>query len=281
MKTELIPASFPPLHIKACDFPVSVFRVESSPRLVDNSAIEKHKLDMKLLHTHFTYEVFFVVSGSLKLTTQQSRKEYGKSVIIVPPKLNHVSIRDGECYCLLFSFDKDLALSNEVHHIPMSEEITFYIRKLTEKSLLHTKNAENSVHHLASLIFTEILNSVTPIKNISPRNPHKKLHINAIDEYINQNFRKQVTLAEVAKHVHLSQKQITRIIKQEYNCSFTELLSNKRLGNAVSLLNNTDLSIAQIIEETFCNSPNYFYRVFRKKYGTSPLQYRKLSRENV
>lgn len=283
MKNKQISNPFPPLHIRASDYPISVFRVESAPRLKVNSELEERNLELRLLHTHFTYEVFFVVSGKLKLITEHGRTEYENSIIIIPPKLNHVSIRDGESYSLLFSLDGDLTLShkleNEVHSLPLSDEITFYVRQLNKESLLRTKEAEHAVHHLASLIFSEILNSVKPISDkSSSQNPHQKHHINAIDEYINHNFAKQITLADIAAHVHLSKRQITRTIRKEYNCTFPELLSDKRLGNAVSLLNNTDLSIAQIISETFCNSPNYFYRVFRKKYGISPLQYRKQMR---
>ena len=94
-------------------------------------------------------------------------------------------------------------------------------------------------------------------------------------EYINKNYRRRITVSELADRVHLSERQVARIIRQEYRCSFTELLNNRRLANAVSMLKNTNLSIAQIIERTFYCSPNYFYRVFRKKYGISPLQYRK------
>ena len=75
--------------------------------------------------------------------------------------------------------------------------------------------------------------------------------------------------------MHLSRKQICRIISREYGCTFSQLLQNKRLSNAVSLLKNTDMPIEQIAAATFGASSSYFYAVFRKKYGMTPLRYRK------
>ena len=41
------------------------------------------------------------------------------------------------------------------------------------------------------------------------------------------------------------------------------------------MLKNTDMPIEQIAAATFGASSNYFYAVFRKKYGMTPLRYRK------
>lgn len=280
MKIKHISDPFPPLHIQVGDYPLSVYRVESSPRLRVTDEQEKQNTVFQTLHMHFTYEVFFVVHGTLELLTEKGRSRHQKAMVLIPPQIHHVTIRDGESYCLLFSFDSDSTLSQYLEEgvceLPLSEENAFYIRQLANKTMLRTQEAEQSVHYLASLIFHDILNTIRPqIVEQSQKRSRSAQHISRIDEYINKNYRRRITVSELANSVHLSERQVARIIRQEYRCSFTELLNNRRLANAVSMLKNTNLSIAQIIERTFYCSPNYFYRVFRKKYGISPLQYRK------
>jgi len=284
MEKELKNNYYPPLHIKAGDYPVCVFRVASSPRLKVNSSPATRPGTIRRLHTHFTYEVFFVVSGTLTLMTQAEQSVYERSVVIIPPRIHHVSIRDGESYCLLFSFDGESTIARWLERgvcvLPLSDETVFYIRQLTEKTLARTDADEQAAQYLASLIFFDIFRTVKPDgRRANSRKNRTAQHIGAIDEFINRNLDQKLTLEDLSAAIHLSKKQISRIIRQEYHCSFPSLLNSKRLANAVLLLKSTDMSIEQIIAATFCNSPNYFYAVFREAYGMSPLQYRKESRE--
>jgi len=272
--------SYPVLHIKAGSHPLQVFRTAESPRLQVNSSTEERSSVLGALHTHFTYEVFFVVSGKITLVTQTEHTDYSQAIVMIPPQIPHVTIRDGESYCLLFAFDEestiDAWLKSGVCVLPLDEEITFYIRTLTEKSLTCTPEGEQAAEYLSALLFFHIFSAVKPEKQGDQlRKGHTERHINRIDEYINHHLNQKITLHDIAEAVHLSAKQVSRIVFQEYHCSVPELLSSKRLANAVSLLANTDMPVAQIIDTVFCHTPHYFYTVFRKKYGISPLQYRK------
>jgi len=265
---------YPPFLISVGNWSVRVFRVNTSPRLRVNS---QRELQAEWLHTHFAYEVFFVVDGKLELLTEQGSREFSDSVVIIPPRISHISIPDAESYCLLFSFDGsasiDRWLERGICSLPMTAEMAFYIRQLTQKTLIGNQESERAAEHLASLIFLELLQAVKPERQALPSG--KSRHINAIDSCINRQLSEKLTLEAVAAQVHLSPKQVSRILRQEYGSSFSQLLRNKRLSNAVSLLKNTDMPIEQIAAATFGASSNYFYAVFRKKYGMTPLRYRK------
>ena len=53
------------------------------------------------------------------------------------------------------------------------------------------------------------------------------------------------------------------------------MLCERRLSVAASLLKNTDMSIAQIVEYINFPSESYFYARFKKAYGITPASYRK------
>ena len=58
----------------------------------------------------------------------------------------------------------------------------------------------------------------------------------------------------------------------------SQLLLDKRLAQAQMLLHSTDLPVGEIAQRVCMGSENYFYAVFKKRFGTSPLQYRKRQR---
>ena len=57
--------------------------------------------------------------------------------------------------------------------------------------------------------------------------------------------------------------------------SFNDYLNNVRTGKAAELLSTTKLPISRISEEVGILNTNYFYSVFKKRYGTTPATYRR------
>lgn len=235
------------------------------------------------IHTHFTYEIFFVTAGTLDVSIGEDSFTFENSVLILPPHLKHCSspAADG-CFCLLFSFEASNTddpiqplMENGFLHFPITEELCFYIRTLAAKSQLDTKAARRDSEHLTALIFNAVFSALFPENKASSSLSAPRAHISAIEDFINLNYCKKITLSHVARHVYLSTKQVSRIIEREYGMGFSDLITTKRLDSAQALLANTNLSITQIAAEVFPDSPTYFYSLFKRKYGMSPLNYRK------
>lgn len=271
------------LYVKEDDYCLKVFRVGANPHLAERS--EYDPKTMQGIHTHFTYEVFFVTSGKLKLITEYDTREFQNTILIIPPKLKHFSVPiHGDSFCLLFSFEARCEAetniikltNNYICELPLTEEISFYIKMLSKKTEENTPASENDATHLTSLIFNGMFASINPkFKNDEKSNKRTFQHINAIEAFINQNINKKLTLSDISKCVYLSEKQISRIIEKEYGCTFSQLITDKRLAKVAILLKNTDMKISEIAAKTFYGTESYFYTVFKNKYGMSPLQYRK------
>lgn len=271
-----------PYHINLGGIEVKVFEVGGSPRI--RTRKKSDPLLLQGIHTHFTHEIFFAVNGRLKLVTEDYTRTFERSVLIIPPRLKHSSFPDAEGnFCLLFSIEDTPAgnalkekLQDGITDLPITEDIVFFIRKLAEKCAIPTAAAERDCIHLAALIFNEVFAALSPEKQTAPGyEKSSREHISAIDAFINANLRKKFTLSDVAKSVFLSTKQIARIIEREYGMTFSEMVAEKRLAAAELLLKNTDLKIAEIAARTFPGTESYFYTLFKKKYGMSPLRYRK------
>jgi YesN/AraC family two-component response regulator len=58
--------------------------------------------------------------------------------------------------------------------------------------------------------------------------------------------------------------------------TFKELLQEKRLNKAKKLLDETDISVVEIIYLVGYENLTYFYKIFKEKYGHTPKDYKKL-----
>ncbi|MBQ7777489.1 MAG: response regulator [Oscillibacter sp.] len=96
-------------------------------------------------------------------------------------------------------------------------------------------------------------------------------------EYIDQNYMHRLTLENVAQHVFLNKTYISQMFMKHLGISFVSYLESVRIYKAQELLQNTDMSVTKIAEETGYASQSYFTKAFKKRVGMSPLQYRSVS----
>ena len=108
-------------------------------------------------------------------------------------------------------------------------------------------------------------------------NSKEKEAVSVIDrakEYIEENFRKDISLDDVSREVDISPYYFSKLFKQETGKNFIEHLTEIRLKNARELLQNSQLSIKEICAESGYSDPNYFSRIFKKSEGVTPSEFR-------
>ena len=93
-------------------------------------------------------------------------------------------------------------------------------------------------------------------------------------EYIRQNFRKDLSLEEVAREAGISPYYFSKLFKEETGVNFSEYLTGLRIETARQLLMNRELSIKQVCVDSGYANPNYFSRIFKKWTGITPTEFR-------
>lgn len=91
--------------------------------------------------------------------------------------------------------------------------------------------------------------------------------------YIDENYRNG-SLTEAAELLHCDLYWLSREIKRKTSKTFTELLQEKRLAVAASLMLSTDMSIANIANTVGYDNVSYFHKIFNKRFSVSPKKYR-------
>lgn len=103
----------------------------------------------------------------------------------------------------------------------------------------------------------------------------EKERLQSIHNYTVKNFRKKIDLKEIANVARVSPNSFCRFFKSTSRKTFTQFLSEIRVGQACKMLIENKLSVKEIcFESGFCNFTS-FHRTFRKITGKSPLAYQK------
>lgn len=113
-------------------------------------------------------------------------------------------------------------------------------------------------------------------KLIYERNQGRKnKHVEAMKQYIMQNYSEKLTIKLVADTVGLNSVYCGALFKKVENCSISEFITKVRINRAMDLLETDGYSIADIAELTGFIDLYYFSNVFKKEVGVSPSTYRK------
>lgn len=96
----------------------------------------------------------------------------------------------------------------------------------------------------------------------------------AVKEIINANyFDGGLYLPEISSRLNMSAKHIARVFKTVTDMTVTEYINEVRLKKAVEWLENSKLSIHEIIPKIGIDNESYFYKLFKMKYGVTPREY--------
>lgn len=98
-----------------------------------------------------------------------------------------------------------------------------------------------------------------------------------IKNYIENNYHRQIIIADLARQSNYTRNYLYKLFRKEYGLSPQEYLMNLRIEKAKLLLGNpkNHFTIGNIAAAVGFSDPLYFSKLFRKKTGKSPNEYRK------
>lgn len=102
---------------------------------------------------------------------------------------------------------------------------------------------------------------------------------NKIMDYITEQYTQDITLAEVAKRMNMTESRFSRYFRRVTGNTFTDFVNRLRVNRACQLLMDTDQYISTICYDVGFNNVANFNRRFLELKGTTPRDYRRQGQE--
>jgi AraC-like DNA-binding protein len=93
--------------------------------------------------------------------------------------------------------------------------------------------------------------------------------------YLREHSGEDLSRDDIARRACLSPTHFSRVVKQTFGHSFTELLARLRVDRAREMLTHTEKTLVEISGECGFTDQSYFTKVFQKYTGQTPGEYRR------
>jgi len=122
----------------------------------------------------------------------------------------------------------------------------------------------------------KISDIIFPFSSFSSFLSRKESLIEPALKYIKNNFNKDIKLEYLSELCQISPNYFCSLFSKACKMSFTTYIRSLRLKQACYLLKTTTQTVVSIAVETGYADSGYFNKLFKKKYGCTPAQYRKI-----
>lgn len=171
-------------------------------------------------------------------------------------------------------YDKKQSNNYLIFHTDKDEGVKTLMKSLLCEYFDKKIGSDTAIHAYILLLFTYLLRNYKENMGQSTIKNLNRTIISEVQKYLRRNY-KTATLKETAEHFHFNHDYLSKLIKNSTGVSFTNLLQEIKLKEACLLLENTDLPIAEITYTIGYTNLSYFYKLFKKKYRVTPIEYRK------
>jgi len=243
--------------------------------------ISEQIIDSDVFHSHRWYEIFLLEEGDMRWCFQEESilLHAGELLIVRPGTLHYpddVNI-SGKPTRINFFFDildhSDSApwlqlLSFEKYVIiPFDQEcrtlISFFFQAMNHKQGLLA--GSYLFAFLTRLSYLQL-----PCKKDPADSDSDAGRIYRIDRILYQYYKEPISMSDIAKELHLSERQLSRIIEKHYGCSYRKQIVKLRMQEAAVLLTK-GISVSDVAYRVGYASVRAFQSAFIKYYGVSPV----------
>ncbi|MCX7004456.1 MAG: AraC family transcriptional regulator [bacterium] len=106
--------------------------------------------------------------------------------------------------------------------------------------------------------------------------PTASRRLGAVIYYLDQHYRDDIRLEQLARLAHLSASQLLRVFRRAMGQSPMSYLTHLRIFKATELMRTRDVNVTETASAAGFNDSHYFSHAFRRVMGTTPRAYLKM-----
>ena len=233
---------------------------------------KRMKPAIHIAHSRIPYiEITIVLRGELCYYIDGRKTLVSEGEAIYIPK-GSVRARDGaseasDYVSFNFLLDGEIGLPRIVSGAA-SHDVMLLLTTLDAITTSPYYNAGDKIEHILATIIS-ILEDKVRSESISPLTRQ-------IIAYIHDNIGRKITLADIGRLTYFSPIYCDAVFKRECGKSIIDYLIERRIEEAKRLIMERTASLSDIAEAVGFSDYNYFSRIFKRRSGYSPSQYRKM-----
>ncbi len=256
---------------------------------------QKH--NMSVQHYHDGYEIYLQLDGRRYLFYDNIcyTLERGDMVIFKPFDIHYAESREVdyyERYVLNFKEEELRSILSESEHHFLFEKINGCVIHLgeeqTETICDYFQRADEYSNQksvfsktlLQTAVFQLIVKAIEYTEgSLEVKGEQIEPNIIKALRYISKHYTENISLDDISEKAHMSKFYFCRKFHSTTGATVLEYLNNLRLTKVHNLLLSTKMSIDEIAASTGFSSAVNLTRAFKKVYGSSPRDFRKLKKQ--
>lgn len=158
--------------------------------------------------------------------------------------------------------------------------ISFAMRRFDDAIQLISYGSVVSIISLILVIFVFVKSPLRRVDVKPVAAPLKSIHAKLEDAARSLLMQSQLyldtdlTLVRLAKRLHVPARALSEAINQTQKMNVSQYVNGFRLQHATNLLENSDLNVTQVMQQSGFLTRSNFYREFERVYAISPIEYR-------
>ncbi|ROY40843.1 AraC family transcriptional regulator [Enterococcus casseliflavus] len=248
--------------------------------------LQQKRGDQLPLHWHDELQIVWVEEGSFVYTIDDEQILLNKNeAIIINSRVLHGAVLASEnvrycCFDFSSGFIADPVFKEAIEQLV--HDCTRSYRRLTltaqHQAFVQTVRLPLLIEQRFTLyeLFLAALSQLMAARPASP----KKETIYLMLAFVHEHYQEPLTVPAIAKAAAINTRTCTALFRQYTTLTPINYLIDYRLSQAKNLLIETDEPISTICYHVGFNHLSYFSKRFQRKFGLTPLQYRKTYRED-
>lgn len=259
----------------------------------------RKKMHTYPLHRHEEYELNFVENckGNRRIVGDSIEYTDSYDLVLMGGGLEHTweqgDCESGDIHEITIHFSRDLFSDSFLYKTTMEP-----MRKLLEKASMGVAFPMKTIMHVYNIIndlskmepgFYSVMKFFELIYELSVSDDYRVLssgafshaeiavdsrRVHKVKAFVDKNFKEEIRLQDLANMVCMTPTALSRFFKLRAGKTISDYIIDVRLGHAARLLADSTMTVVEICYHCGFNNISNFNRVFRKRKGCTPTEFR-------
>ncbi len=263
--------------------------VHITPQLLYISRDQYSKNWNSSLHTHNCAELFFITDGHGRFRIQTEEFPVSiRDLILINTNVPHTELSqtNNPLKYIVLGVDGLETLAGPSGYTMLHlhsgwEEFTEFLHLMLHEAREKQPGYEKVCRHLLEVVLIYLIRQSDTVLSPKPSAPRTSWECDMIRRYIDNHFKEELSLDQLASLAHLNKYYLVHVFHKEFGMSPINYLISRRVEESCFLLRETNHNLTLIARVCGFSSLSYFSQTFRRVKGINPMEYRRQNRQDL